>query len=391
MYKIIMVFLGLSFFAFGMSYKQFKKHTLKHAKILQSQTLNVAQVNIENTIALRTPNPSMDVEIGRYDEEFRDIQYGYSVFASQRVRTDSYLDALKGQSHAKVLLAKAYALDGKAKYIKKMEETYTQYVYQAKLLSLLKEEYVLSSKMSKVAKERYHNGAETRVSYLQAKTQTLALKTELHTTTQEMNSLYYTLLAIGGFSKKVILNKKFIYTISSTTSRSNKSNTQQRILLAKEKLYASQLQMGQNSFDAYDIIAGVEKEPEQSVLRVGISIPLPLRHNKEEERALSHLKMQQLKLDRGALSLSLKSQKRMIKSNLHELTLQHKALKVLKKEQQSLANLLTEGYEIAQGSLFELMNAKNGLIQTKKSLLNTQKMINIQKIAYHNLQGHYND
>jgi len=389
-----MVFLGFSLTAFGMSYAKFKKHTLTHAKVLQSQALNVEKIKHKNNIALRTPNPTLGVEVGRYDPDFSGNDYGYSISASQTIRTDGYLTALTSKAEAKTLLSRAYTAQSKAQYIKKLEDLYTEYVYESKMLLLLKEESKLSAKMTRVAKERYLNGSETKVSYLQARTQTLALKTQMYTTKQKMNSRYYTLLAMGGFSKKVTLSKKFIYSVSAKTKGkkgNSKYNSKHKILLAKEKLYASELHMSQNRFNSYDLTTGIEKEPEQSILRVGVSVSLPLRHNKEEEKALARLKMQQLKLDRGQLTLDIKSQKQMLRSAIRELSQQYHALKILKKEQQSLSNLLTEGYNIAQGSLFELMLTKNRLIQTKKSLLQTHKEINHQKIALRLLQGNYND
>jgi outer membrane protein TolC len=78
-------------------------------------------------------------------------------------------------------------------------------------------------------------------------------------------------------------------------------------------------------------------------------------------------------------------------ASIRELYQQYVALRALKKEQHILSNLLTEGYKIAQGSLFELMLAKNKLIQTRKSLIQTQREINYQKIELRLLQGAYND
>lgn len=391
MNKTVIMFLSLCISAYAVSYKSFKNHTLKHAKTLQSQALTVQMTQLENNIALRTPNPTLGLEVGRYDAKGRDNDYGYSILASQKVRTSGYLDALGSQSIAKSALSKAYAYDSKSQYLKNMEETYTQYVYQSKLLGLLQEEYRLAKKMTHIAKERYINGSETKVAYLQAKTQAMTLKTKMSSTKQTKDTLYYKLLAIGGYSKKIKLSKTFIYGVKSRGKKYAKANSQQKILQAKERLLQTQLQIQQHTFSSYDISAGIEKEPDQSILRLGVSLPLPLRHNKEEEKTLARLKLAQLKLDSGQLSLNLKSQKQSIKTSLSELHLQYQALRALKKEQQSLANLLREGYEIAQGSLFEMMLAKNKLIQTKKSLLQTQMQINLQHIALRLLQGAYHD
>lgn len=391
MNKITWVFLGLTLTAFGMSYTQFKAHTLKYAKTLKSQALNINKRQIQNKIALRTSNPELAVEASKFNPDFLDSSYGYSIFASQKIRTDAYLDALKNKTDAQLSLSKAYGFDTQAKYMKKLEETYTEYVYQSKLLQLLKEEYTLYTKMTQIAKERYTSGSETKVAYLQAKTQALSFKTHMYTSKQQMRSLYYTLLSMGGFTKKVSLNKTFIYNISSKTKVSHKRIAKEKILLAKKRLYASTLQIDENRFSDYDVVAGIEKEPDQSILRFGVSIALPLHHNKEEEKALRKLQMHQVKLDQAQLALTIRSQKKMYKENIQALNAQYYALQTLKKEQQSLNDLLMEGYTIAQGSLLELMLAKNKLIQTKKSLLDTQKTINIQKIELRLLQGAYND
>jgi len=391
MNKITFVFLGLSITAFGMSYTQFKAHTLKHAKVLQSQAVNISKTQAKNALTLRTPNPTLSVEIGRYDPAFQSEAYSYSVSASQKVRTSSYLDALKSSANAQSTLSQLLVTQGKATYIQTLETLYTNYVYQSKMLTLLQEEIKLSKKMTSIAKERYKSGSETKVTYLQAKTQSLSLKIERHSIKVQRDSHYYKLLAMAGYTKKVFLNKQFIYAVHSQGRYKNSLNIQEQILEAKNRLYTSELAIKSETFKSYELTAGFEKEPEQSILRVGISLPLPLQHNRAEEKTLAKLKMQQLILDKEQLLLSNHNNKKMLKSAINERTQQYQALKLVKKEQQSLTNLLTEGYQIAQGSLFELMLSKNRLIQTKKQLLQTQKEINMQNIALCYLQGAYND
>jgi len=122
-----------------------------------------------------------------------------------------------------------------------------------------------------------------------------------------------------------------------------------------------------------------------------VFLSIPIWNDKSEEKALAKLQMQQLSLDKEQLSIDLISQKEMIKASIRELSEQYRSLKNLKKEQQILNDMLQEGYKIAQGSVFVMMNAKNKLIQTQKSLLQTQKNINNQKIELRFIQGQYND
>ncbi len=391
MKRIITIFLSLSLGLFAMSYEQFKKYTEKNAKALQSQALSLQTTQEENKILLRTQNPTLELEASRFNPDIVESDFGYSVIASQTVRTGNYYGGLEDQATASTLLQQAYVRDGKAGYFRTLENLYTEYVYQSKLLALLKEEYTLSNKMTDMVHERYKNGSENRVAYLQAKTNTMMLKTQMYTTKQEMHRLYYQLLAIAGLSKKVSLEKHFIYSVSTQTSSVLKTSPKEQILEAKKKLLESKIRINESSINSYEVYGGIEDEPEQSILRVGVSIPIPIWNDKSEEKALAKLQMQQLSLDKEQLSIDLISQKEMIKASIQELSEQYRSLKNLKKEQQILNDMLQEGYKIAQGSVFVMMNAKNKLIQTQKSLLQTQKNINNQKIELRFIQGQYND
>jgi len=386
-----MIFLTLSLSLFGMSYAKFKKHIEENSKVLKSQQLSLEANRQENNILLRTQNPTLDLEAARYNPDFTDSEYGYEISASQTIRTGNYLEGLQDKANASNLLQQAYVLEGKAGYMKALEGLYTEYVYQSKLLSLLKQESALSNKVTGIVEERYKNGSENKAAYLQAKTDTLALKAQTYTTKQQMNSLHYELLAIAGFREKKSLDKKFIYSVSSQTKSVSKVSPQEKILVAKEKMLAGQMRMNESSFNSYELSTGIEQEPEQSIIRFGISIPLTVQHNKEEEKALARLKMQQLELDSAQLKIDLSLKKQMLKDSIKELSQQYHSLKTLKTEQEALSALLLEGYKIAQGSIFVMMNAKNKLIQTQKSLLQTQAVINNKKIELRFIQGQYND
>jgi len=391
MKKIIMISLGLSLTAFGMSYKEFKRYTQKNAKALQSQALSIQTTQEKNKILLRSQNPTLGLEASRFNPDAVDSSFQYSASLTQNIRTFNYYGGLEDKANANTLLQQAYVQDGKAGYIRTLENFYTEYVYQSKLLALLQEEYTLSNKVTKIVEERYKSGSENKVAYLQAKTNTITLKTQMFTTKQQMNTLYYQLLAIAGLSTKVSLEKQFIYPISSSIQNTKKQNTKQHILQAKAKVLESQMRMNESSINSYDVYTSIEDEPDQSIIRVGVSIPLPIFNNKSEEKMLAKLQREQLTLDNEQLSLNLHSQNEMIKASIKELNNQYYALKTLKKEQKVLNDLLQEGYKIAQSSIFVMMNAKNKLIQTQKSLLQTQKAINTQKIELRFIQGQYND
>ncbi len=386
-----MIFLSLSLGLCAMSYKEFKRYTEKNAKALQSQALSLQTTKEENKILLRTENPTLELEASRFSPDGSKSSFGYSAIASQTIRTDNYYGGLEDQATASTLLQEAYVHDGKAGYFRRLETLYTGYVYESELLALLQEEYTLSKKMTDIVYERYTNGSENRVAYLQAKTDTMTLKSQMHTIKQEINKLYYQLLAMAGLSKKVSLEKHFIYSVSTQISSVAKISSKEQILEAKRRVLESKNRINEDSINKYEVYAGIEDEPEQSILRVGVSIPLPIWNDKSEERALAKLQMQQLSLDKEQLNIDLNAQKEMIKASIQELSEQYHSLKMLKTEQLILNDMLQEGYKISQGSIFVMMSAKNKLIQTQKSLLQTQKAINNQKIQLRFIRGEYND
>ncbi len=391
MQKTLILFTTLSLSLFGMSYEQFKAYTLKHSPVLQQQQLKVKMANTQNGIALRAQNPSLYIGGADYNPKNGSNELGYAVSFSQPVRTGSFYEGVQATANANLQLAQAYATEGRAGYLRSLENLYTNYVYQSRLLSLIEAEYRLSQKVTQMVYKRYKSGLENRVAYLQAKTQTSMLKTQLYTARQQRDTLYYQLLATAGLSKKVSLAKVFIYDISAANAQSGKTTPLEAILLAKERLYQSKAIAAQGSFTQYELNTELEKEPDQSIFRLGVSIPLAINHDRSQERMLAKLQQNQVALERQQLAVTLKNQKQMLQSAIKELTAQYHALQNLQKEQQELTALLQEGYTISKGSLFELMTAKNRLIQTRKALLQTQKTINEKKIELRFLQGAYND
>jgi len=391
MQKIIVLLLASSLTLSAMSYKSFKKHVLKNSKILQSKQLSVQAVQEESNILLRPSNPNLELEGSHFDPDLSRNAYGYSVGISQNIRTGSYFKSLQNKADANRQLAYTYMTQGRAAFIRELETLYTNYVYQEKLLTLLHREYSLSKRISSIVKEQYQNGSQTKVEYLKTKTQALTVKTEIFQTEQKVQSIYYALLGLAGINKKVSLQKTFIYPVSSRINKSSKASPSQKILEAKAKVYESDLQVNNRVLKSFNLKAGIEKEPDQSILRIGVSIPLPFFDQNREERALAMIKMQQAKLDQEQLLLSQETQKKALHHSIRSLSEQYHTLKNAEAQLKELMGLLEEGYRIAKGSLFELLETKNKLIQTRKMILETQKELNTQRITLNYLKGKYNE
>ena len=389
--KIFAFCLVLATSLFGMDYASFEKEVLSHSKILEVQRLALKMTEHENNILLRASNPQLGLEVAGYDQDLGDTTLGYAVNFTQRVRTGAFMHGLKMKTKASELLKEAYVTQGRSGYMKTLQTLYTEYVYASRMIQLLQREQQLLDQVANMVKSRYQSGSDTKVSYLQAKSEASRLQTQIFTQRAKRDMLYHQLLSIAGLQKKVALQKRFIYPIAIPTSKNNTLTPKQQLLFAKEKLYESQYAMHKNSFQSYDIVGGVEDEPDQMIGHVGVAMPLAIFNTQKEERSLAKLKLHQIKLQKEHLTIETKAQKQIHRDMIKELVNQYHALRHLQDEEQELVDLLQEGYKIAKSSLFVLMRAKNKLIETKRTLLRTQKEINLQIIQLRYLQGTYND
>ncbi len=391
MKKIVLLFGAASLLLFGMSYPQFKQSVLRHSKILQSKRLSLSAAQQENKILLRTENPTLGLEASQFNPEIGDNRFGYRAAASQSIRTGGFYGALEQKAQAQALLQQAYFSQGRSGFIKELERLYTQYVYQDRLVTLLKEEYTISQRVATIAKTRYESGAESRVQYIQAKTDAMMVKTNILSAKRTAKSTYYQMLGLSGLNREVTLQKKFIYPLSSTITGSGGNSPLSNILSAQKENFASEVEINDRSFKSYSLLGELEKEPDQSIARIGISVPIPLFNQNREEKALATIKMRQAELDQEYLQANETMQREALAYSIHELSTQYQSLKVLEKEQKELMELFEEGYRISKGSLLDLMLTKQKLVNTWKSLLSTHKMVNDQRIELNYLQGKYNE
>lgn len=391
MKKIILIFTASSLTLFGMSYSQFKQSVIRNSKILQSNHLSLSSTEQQNAILLRPENPSLYLEASRFNPDAGDNRYGYKAIYSQPIRTGGFYGALTQKAQAQQILQQAFVSEGRAGFLKELEHLYTEYVYQNRLYTLLQKNYKISQRIAAIANERYKSGAESRAQYIQAKTEAMLVKTEILSARQESKTIYYQMLGLAGLNKNVSLQKKFIYPVSEKVSSRSYSSPLSKVLSAKRERFAAEVEANDRTFKSFSLLGELEKEPDQSIARIGISMPIPFFNQNREEKALATIKMRQAELDKEQLDRNEAMQRRSFSNAIHELNLQYHELKALEKEQKKLLGLFEEGYRISKGSLLDLMITRGRLVSTQKRLIKTQKMVNDQRIQLNYLQGKYND
>lgn len=376
---------------FGMNYRQFKQNVLKHSKILQSNRLTLDAAQKESDILMLADNPTLELETSRFNPDIGGSRFGYRASYSQPIRTGGYYSALTQKAQARKLLQRAYAAQGKAGFLRELEHLYTAYIYQSKRTLQLKQEHTISQKLASIAKERFKHGAESRAQYIQAKTDAMMVKTEILAAKRKSRVIYYQMLGLAGLGKNVSLSKRFIYTVSSKVPSYPSHSPNAKILEAKERAFSSEASLNDHAFQNFSVVGEFESEPEQNIGRIGLSIPLPIFNDNSEKKMLAKIKQHQARLDREQLQQNEAMQRASLRESIRELSAQYHALKTLEKEQKELMKLFEEGYRISKGSLLDLLITKRKWVNTQQSLIQTQRLINDQKIELNYLEGRYND
>ena len=392
MKRSIFLMMLSSLYLFGMSYEAFKKETLKHTKILKAQEINAALAKVESARMLRPDNPSVQIDAARYRPDASRAGYGYSAMLSQPVRTPGFMRGVQAQSEANRALAQALTDKRRADFLKEFESYYTDYIYLNRLEALLRQESKLAKRTVSIAYARYKNGAADRVSYLRAKAAALQLATQRSTVEREIKSRYYTLLTLSGLKAPLRIPKmKFIYPVKLPKLIKHGKAPKTALYAAKQKEAASKLIQAETLVEKVNIYGGIEKEPDQSILRLGLSLPLPLLHQKKEERQLAKLRLQQLGIEQRQYENEIANTRQSLKASLSSLIHAYRENRQLVREQRSIVRLLQEGYKLSGEKLFELVSEQKRLIENQKSLLNLEKEINQLQITLRYIQGYYNE
>ena len=381
-----------SLFAFAMSYEAFKKKTLKHTNILKAQMLNVKLRGVENARSLRPINPSLQIELAHFRPNSSDHGYGYNIVFTQPVRTSRFMQGVRALNEAKIALVNALTNKKRIEFLKELELYYTEYVYLNRLEALLRQESKLAKRTASIVLTRYKEGAETKLSYLRAKTAIQQLASQHLTIQKQIKERYYTLLTLSGLKAPLRIPKmKFIYPVKLPKLIKHGKAPKTALYAAKQKEAASKLIQAETLVEKVNIYGGVEKEPDQSILRLGLSLPLPLLHQKKEERQLAKLRLQQLGIEQRQYENEIANTRQSLKASLSSLIHAYRENRQLVREQRSIVRLLQEGYKLSGEKLFELVSEQKRLIDNQKSLLNLEKEINQLHITLRYIQGYYNE
>ncbi len=373
-----------------MDFQSFKKELLTTSKTLQSNAMQESLAQSENALLLLSQDPSLDLAFSRYKPQKGDDENGFSAGFSHSIRTSGYYDALREQASASGASAKAKKLLFKATFIKNIEQLYTEYVYAYKHYEQRQHAYTIAQEISAMAYQQYTYGTKSKTHFLQAKNDALIAKTLISSAKLQVKRLLAKLHALSGIQREIDLDKTYIYPL--TPLRASTLHSPTKVMIeAQEKRLSSELAISTNPIKSFALHGEFEKEPEQDIARLGLSLPLPLFNRSSKSQELAKLKRVQARLENEQILFSESVKAQTLLKSINDLVTQHQEYQTLEKTQKKLVTLFQEGYKISKGSLLELLNAKKSWLQSQERLIALEKEINLQKIELFYLQGKYND
>ncbi len=387
--KAILLLMALTFWLLAdttMSFKEFKLEALKNSNTINAQKLSIDIALQDADISQSYANPSIEAGKNRFKDDS-----GWQVGISQAIRLPGFGSDLKNLNNSKIELSYAAFTQQKALFIKELESRYIDFVYQKQTLLLLQKELDLAKEIENISKNRLQNGVGTKANHLRALIETKSVETKFFAHIQSVENYHLRLLQLASKTKLDSLEAKFIYPVLEDFNYNKTSSPTLEKMQKLNTLLKNEIEVAGNGIKSIDISAGYEKEPDDKILSLGVGIALPIFSTSREKAGLARIKQRQNSYELEQLKISEELQKEALLKSLSMLKEQYKSLLAQKEVQINLLELYQESYKISKGSLLELIDVKNRLLQTSKDLLDTNKDANKQRIQLNYIQGTYNE
>ena len=369
-------------------YMSFEKRVLENSPRLKALRMEVDAAKIEGEIALRYANPELEAEASRYDMDRGGDDNGWRLSLAQPMRMIGLGDDLKRFADLLRLGAEAGVADEKSDFIVQLRSAYLEWVKAHRTAGLAQEEIALAKRLAHIAEERFKEGAGTRAQVMQARLEADDARMKRLEAQQRSEESYGKLLALTGMRESFRLDPQFLYPLESITATGDISaNSRVKRRETEGKLLEADAKRNDYALKEWKLGAEYEEEPDQSIARLNIGIELPFFNANREERRLALLRAEQKKLEAKRLKASLQTQMESLARRYEQLLKLHTGLKERIDRQEALLRLFEEGYRTAKTSLLDLIATKNGLIDSRRRLLDIEYRANLYRLQIDYLQG----
>ena len=389
MIKILSVIVLISASLFSQNFEQFLDSAIKNSPYLKASHLGIQQAKESGDILKRYQNPNLELEVSNFSSDIVGDKLGYRASYSQPIRLWGIANAKDELSLSMKKSATSLNSLNIAKFKKDISLFYTVYANQKQLLILGNEELKIAKKIFDISKQRNDAGTISRVELLQAEVAYEMVSIRIKTLKLSTQDSYYKLLRSAGINKEIDLDFKHEFNL--VNKLNDKSNPDLQYIKSNQKKALAQADVNSNSIEWMSLVAEIEVEPDQDIMRVGASIPLAIFNNRSQEQRISQLdaKKSELIFDNENAKLNIM---------MLRLTKQRDLLLKLKSQNENtlinqikLLKMFEEGYKIASVNLLQLQNIKNNVIQTKENIINLITALDKNTINQNYIAGAYND
>ncbi|MDF1883181.1 TolC family protein [Sulfurimonas sp. SAG-AH-194-C21] len=371
------------------NFEAFLAESLQKSPLLQTNALSLKQAEQKATLTTRYKNPTLSLEVSNFSLDAGGSEAGYSAGLTQPIRLWGVSGAREELASAQVLQTKASVKLSRATFVRTLSSLYAKYKKAVGAESLANEELLIAEKIAKISQSRFENGTIAKVKYIQASLDSKRIQNFLAQMKVNKTMAYYRMMGFRGLNEEIEVDTVYSFSLSKTSE--TVTNAQIELSRASVKTAAASAQLNSNKLEWVNLYGTFEQEPDQSIARVGVNIPLVVFNTKSQEKKIAKLATDKAEFVTENLTQQIAFKLRELKTSIDTLEVVEETSKELLVSQRELLAMYEEGYKIANIDLIELQTIKNQLIQTKANLLNITLLQELKIIEHNFLTGTYNE
>jgi cobalt-zinc-cadmium efflux system outer membrane protein len=371
------------------SYEELLGQAINNSVKLQLIQNQQEQISLNGEIERRYENPSLELEVADFSSQFvsERNEFGMRVGLSQTLPLSHIQKDKENVTHNQInVVEKQYILE-KSNFIYSFNLKYLTYKKAQKYVELQNESIAISKEVLGTVSHRYNNGAVAKSDYLEVQLDYKKMQSEQNRQLFQLSRAKNELLALANSDSREEIDFSHLFIITHNGS----SHPLIALSNAKKEVSQAKLELLQHSVDSVKIFSELEREPEQNIFRIGISIALPTFNNHNQEKQLEKINVANQKLYRNNKERLLQLQiEQLIEENreLEELIVNHQSLIG---SQEQLFDMYKKSYTIAKVNLLKLQQIKEQRISTKQEILESNFAIEQNNIKINYLQGAYSE
>ena len=355
-------------------------------KILQNKE---EEISLQGQIDTRLENPNLELEVADFSPNFltQSNEVGLRVGISQSVLLPHIQREKQRITHQSINVAKKQYEVEKSMFVYNFNFYYLRYKEARKKLELQDQSMRLSAEILNVVEKRYQEGAVAKSDYLEAQLAHKKAENSRQSLEVLAKQLKDELLLFGNLSQQTTVDTEHVFFPASKALEHPLIGLSQ----AQKEVSSSKLKLLEHSVESVAFFSELEREPDQDIFRVGVSIDLPTFNIKAEEKQLEKIKI-------ANETLKVESKKRRLSLNIEQLTQKNHQLEALTRSHESLTDsqkelfeMYQKSYRIAKVNLLKLQKVKEQIVINQEKILASNFAIEENNIKINYLQGVYSE